>query len=102
MFCGEGVRVSPPWSRKRVVQHLKPIRCRDDHDPVVVRVQPVHARQELVQGLLRLVIRLPILKFDDRSEGRNIEPNDKRKMRPKQRQERKTPIGMTTRDGDRK
>lgn len=49
----------PARSCKSVVQHLVPIRCCYHHHPVVVGVQAVHTRQELIQGLLRLIVGLP-------------------------------------------
>src|SRR5260370_711934 len=50
-----GVRVDAARSEQGGVEHVRPVRRRDD-EPVGVRVEAVHLDEQLVQGLLALVV----------------------------------------------
>ena len=45
-------------TQKRRIQHVRPVGGRDDDDPLVP-VEPVHLDQQLVEGLLALVVAAP-------------------------------------------
>src|SRR4029453_13291024 len=47
--------VETAWAEKRRVQDVGPVRGRDQDD-VVLQLEPVHLDEELVQGLLALVM----------------------------------------------
>src|SRR5204862_129838 len=47
--------VEPPRAEQRRVEDVRPVRRRDQDD-VVLQLEPVHLDEELVQGLLALVV----------------------------------------------
>jgi hypothetical protein len=48
--------IESPWTEKRRVEHLRPVRGRHHDDPFA-RVEAVHLGQQLVEGLLPLFVR---------------------------------------------